>query len=366
MAKMMMSGWGQPVGAESRRMVVEELKEHIGAFENLVEAPTTAPPPSAKIVEEEAPVTTATVTPAAEPTPLPAKSPRRPKDPNAPKRPLGAFFLYAREVRPQVQAENPGMLIPEVNRILGQMWEKENRQLWEQKNAQLLQSYQQEMEMYKQKNTPAPAENSPASEGQAKVVSSDPTGNVETSQVKKRKRSKKDQPAEGAKAEERLTPSTPSNDFSAPAAQTTKETQINTGLEGRSRSPVAMESSGAGCLTGTVASATLQKKKRKPTVRVPSMSPLGGESNFLEDKSPSLTMSHCNTLSSSQLLFGLPSSSQQSTSGLDLSQSLTATAGVETTPDILKPKRKKKRSRPVEAVDRSNGHEVVAPISREN
>lgn len=379
----MISGWGQhSIGGASRRLAVEVREQD--ALDNLVGAPAAVPlppaPPTAKITREKPTAVPATAavaaSPASESTPMPAKSPRNPKDPNAPKRPPGAFFLYAREARPQVQAENPGMPVPEINKILGQRWEKENRQLWEQKNAQLLQNYQQELEMYERKK-PVPADNDAtlsssnsgaASKEKQVKVSSDPAGdaapvrsqNSETSQGKKRKGSKRDQLA-GAKGEERMLTSTPSGNGDGALAQTAGRAQNDDGLKGRSKSPVAESNASS----PTEIAAASQKKRRKSAVRALSMSPLGSEPNFLEEKGPILTMSHCNTLSSSQLLFGLPSSSQQSTSGLDLSQSLTAVAGVETTPEILKLKRKKKRNRPAETAGDSNGHEA-ALISREN
>merc|ERR1712012_1329196 len=47
---------------------------------------------------------------------------KKAKDPNAPKRPMGAYFLFMNDHRDATKAENPGMKIGEIAKILGQKW----------------------------------------------------------------------------------------------------------------------------------------------------------------------------------------------------------------------------------------------------
>jgi hypothetical protein len=45
------------------------------------------------------------------------------KDPNAPKRPPTAFFLFARDRRPQLKASHPGAGVAEIAKLLGADWQ---------------------------------------------------------------------------------------------------------------------------------------------------------------------------------------------------------------------------------------------------
>lgn len=42
--------------------------------------------------------------------------------PPKPKRPLNAYILFANDVRPQLQAKNPSMKIPELGKLVGERW----------------------------------------------------------------------------------------------------------------------------------------------------------------------------------------------------------------------------------------------------
>merc|ERR1719378_1544771 len=56
------------------------------------------------------------------------------KDPNAPKRPMGAYFLFMNDHRDATKAENPGLKIGEIAKLLGQKWaniEKEEKEKYE-------------------------------------------------------------------------------------------------------------------------------------------------------------------------------------------------------------------------------------------
>lgn len=69
------------------------------------------------------------------------------RDPKAPKRPKSAFILFCQECRPQILFDNPGMVMTQVTKELGQMWR--HLSAWEKRPyqdraAQLKDEYIQE------------------------------------------------------------------------------------------------------------------------------------------------------------------------------------------------------------------------------
>merc|ERR1711879_348069 len=50
------------------------------------------------------------------------KKAKPPKDPNAPKKPTTAFFLFGKEMRSSIRAENPEAGVAQIGKILGQKW----------------------------------------------------------------------------------------------------------------------------------------------------------------------------------------------------------------------------------------------------
>uniref|UniRef100_A0A182MYB2 HMG box domain-containing protein n=1 Tax=Anopheles dirus TaxID=7168 RepID=A0A182MYB2_9DIPT len=73
------------------------------------------------------------------------------KDPNAPKRPLTAFFLYTRDERDKVKAENPELGVGAIAKQLGRMWSvipAEIKQQYLTKAQQDKHRYEQELASY--------------------------------------------------------------------------------------------------------------------------------------------------------------------------------------------------------------------------
>jgi structure-specific recognition protein 1 len=60
--------------------------------------------------------------PAADDEPAAGKKKRAKKDPNAPKGALSAFMMFSKEKRPQVLAENPGIVFTDVAKKIGELW----------------------------------------------------------------------------------------------------------------------------------------------------------------------------------------------------------------------------------------------------
>merc|ERR1711964_953948 len=77
---------------------------------------------------------------------------KKPKDVNAPKRPSSSYFLYVKEIRPQVAEENPGAGLGQIGKIMGQMWHNlvdEVKAAYTEKAEVLKQKYQEESAAYK-------------------------------------------------------------------------------------------------------------------------------------------------------------------------------------------------------------------------
>jgi sucrose-6F-phosphate phosphohydrolase len=87
------------------------------------------------------------------------RAPRAKKDPNAPKKPLSAYIIFSKERRASVVAENPGMKVGEVAKVLGARWKAigaEEKSVFEAKAKEDKVRYQAEMEAY------VPTQNTPA------------------------------------------------------------------------------------------------------------------------------------------------------------------------------------------------------------
>ncbi|KAF8413297.1 hypothetical protein HHK36_001275 [Tetracentron sinense] len=76
---------------------------------------------------------------------------RKERDPLKPKQPLSAFFLFSKEIRPALLAENKGVL--EIAKIAGDEWKsmtEKQRRPYEEIAKKQKEEYLREMEMYKQ------------------------------------------------------------------------------------------------------------------------------------------------------------------------------------------------------------------------
>merc|ERR1712204_150430 len=58
----------------------------------------------------------------------PEKKQKKVKDPNAPKRPMSAYFPFMNEVRDATKAENPGLKIGDIAKLLGERWGKKEEE----------------------------------------------------------------------------------------------------------------------------------------------------------------------------------------------------------------------------------------------
>ena len=79
------------------------------------------------------------------------RAPRAKKDPNAPKKPLSAYIIFSKERRASVVAENPGMKVGEVAKVLGARWKAigaEEKSVFEAKAKEDKARYQAEMDAY--------------------------------------------------------------------------------------------------------------------------------------------------------------------------------------------------------------------------
>ena len=52
------------------------------------------------------------------------KTTKTTKDPNAPKKPLTSYFLFAKDVRPEIMKNNPTAKITEIATLIGAEWKK--------------------------------------------------------------------------------------------------------------------------------------------------------------------------------------------------------------------------------------------------
>ena len=69
------------------------------------------------------------------------------KDPDAPKRPPTAFFLFAKDRRPQIKAEQPEAKVTDVAKILGEEWRglaDNSKRKYQEEAARLKEIYDQE------------------------------------------------------------------------------------------------------------------------------------------------------------------------------------------------------------------------------
>lgn len=73
------------------------------------------------------------------------------KDKNAPKRSPSAFLLYSKELRPQLQQQNPDLKNTEISKKLGEMWRgmsDEDRVQWYDKAKEEAEKYKKAKEEY--------------------------------------------------------------------------------------------------------------------------------------------------------------------------------------------------------------------------
>lgn len=77
---------------------------------------------------------------------------RAKKDPNAPKRALSAYFFFAGDARKEIMADNPGMPVSEVSKIMGERWKEmsaEDKEPYEEMAKDDKDRYNTEMAEYK-------------------------------------------------------------------------------------------------------------------------------------------------------------------------------------------------------------------------
>ncbi|CAN0218588.1 high mobility group protein B2-like [Lethenteron reissneri] len=90
---------------------------------------------------------------------------RKKKDPNAPKRPPSAFFIFCADFRPQIKADNPGMVIGTIAKRLGEMWGRqtnENKAPYEHKANILKEKYKKDVAAYQRSGASASGAHKPA------------------------------------------------------------------------------------------------------------------------------------------------------------------------------------------------------------
>jgi len=58
-----------------------------------------------------------------------SKKDKKKKDPNAPKRALSNYMLYSQDKRPSVKEDQPSLTLPEIGKLLGQMWKDESEEV---------------------------------------------------------------------------------------------------------------------------------------------------------------------------------------------------------------------------------------------
>jgi hypothetical protein len=76
------------------------------------------------------------------------------KDVNSPKRAAGAYVFFANEVRPKLQAENPGVKFVDIGRILGQRWRAltdKEKEPYDKASAEDKARYRRQMAEYKER-----------------------------------------------------------------------------------------------------------------------------------------------------------------------------------------------------------------------
>lgn len=82
------------------------------------------------------------------------KTKKKKKDPNAPKKNLTAYFMFQKEVRPQIVADNPNLKVSEVAKEIGEQWknlDQDQKSKYEKLAEQDKERYQREMEAYNSK-----------------------------------------------------------------------------------------------------------------------------------------------------------------------------------------------------------------------
>merc|ERR1712080_525762 len=100
--------------AKEAKAKYEEAKKKYDAGEPAEEEEENKPPKEKKAKKEKK-----------------EKKGKKGKDPNAPKRPMGAYFLFMHDHRDATKAENPGLKIGEIAKLLGEKWaniEKEEKE----------------------------------------------------------------------------------------------------------------------------------------------------------------------------------------------------------------------------------------------
>ena len=75
------------------------------------------------------------------------------RDPNKPKRPLSSYTLFCNEIREEIKKKNPNLSFAEMNKTLGEKWNKlEDKQKYIEIAQEKKQKYQEDLEEYKKEN----------------------------------------------------------------------------------------------------------------------------------------------------------------------------------------------------------------------
>merc|ERR1712228_1116047 len=77
---------------------------------------------------------------------------KKPKDPNKPKNPLSAYFLFMADVREKYQAENKGMKMGQISKLIGAEWKSlsdDDKKQYVEKNKALRAEWMEKMAEYK-------------------------------------------------------------------------------------------------------------------------------------------------------------------------------------------------------------------------
>ena len=80
------------------------------------------------------------------------KKGKAPKDPNAPKRPSTSYLYFSMEEGPKVRADNPGMKMGDVSKLVGEKWkalQPEDKVKYEDMSSKDKERYESEMKNYK-------------------------------------------------------------------------------------------------------------------------------------------------------------------------------------------------------------------------
>ncbi|KAL6071040.1 FACT complex subunit SSRP1 [Balamuthia mandrillaris] len=106
------------------------------------------------------------------------KKKKKKKDPNAPKKPLSAFFLFSKAVRPTIKTNNPEASFGQIGKLIGEEWAKktpEEKKKYEDMAAEEKKRYERESQAYeaKKKKASSSESDSESEESESESESSD-------------------------------------------------------------------------------------------------------------------------------------------------------------------------------------------------